>query len=172
MTAKSVLFGDALGGPDPDDVTMISCWTSIRLTWKVQPNYGTYSGIYDNAVEFFELSLAEVTDYFTTLRPLQTTQPFMLASITFELSMEAPAGQALLQLMDDTFFSLAPTGGDFDVKGRTGINILTTTLRDGSVTVAVPVPGTAALMLVVGLLGLVRPRPDPMVSKPKIALGS
>lgn len=156
MTAKSILFGDALGGPAPENVLNDFVLDFDPNTLEGTPYYGTYSGIYANAVEFFEVSLAAVTDYFTTLQPLQTTQPFMLARVTFEMSMDAPPGQALLQLMDDTFYSAPPDGGDFDVKGRDGSNILSATLQNGSV--KVPAPGPLALILGVGLTWLTRRR--------------
>lgn len=158
LIAKNVLFGGALGGATPADVLNGFILDFQPNSLVGDPNFGVYSGTYNNAVEFFELSLAAVTDYYATLSPLQIPGPFMLARITFELRGDAAAGLTSLQLLDDRFFTAPPDGGAYDVKGVLGTNILTTTLQNGSVTVGVPLPGTAWLMLVAGLVGLARRR--------------
>lgn len=159
LTATGVVFGSALGGNDPNDVANGFDLTFDPRSLEGSPNYVTYSGAYGTAVEFFEISL--VSDYYTDLHPLQTPEPFDLLTVTFQVNPGAAAGLTTLQLMDDRFYSAPPAGGAFDVKGATGSNILTTTLIDGSVTVAdspaaIPVPATPLLMLLAAALGLGR----------------
>ena len=104
----------------------------------------------------FDEDLSFVANYYNDLHPLQIPEPFLLARITFEVHVNAPAGTFLLQLMDDSFYTNPPADGDFDVKGAGGSNILSTTLVNGSV--KVPEPSPLALMLGAGLVGLVRRR--------------
>jgi hypothetical protein len=160
LTATSVQFGPALGGGDPGSYTETDlAFDPLTLVGTQGPpdDYGNYLGSLDRAVRVYELSFLSDADgdFFSALSAVQSLQPFILVTVTFQLAPGAPAGQTLLELMDDRFYSNPSSGGDFDVKGRTN-NVLTSTLIGGSITVRVPVPGTALLMLLAGALGLSR----------------
>lgn len=156
LEALGVTFSDALGvealgesfsdsvlDTDPNDVLGDS-------------GPAGYTGSFTHAVEFanftdsFALDPSTLTGNqadFDYLKGLQSPEPVTLASIEFQLSLDAPAGRYTLGLITDADFTDPASGGFYDIKGRELTNILTSTTENGEVVVRVPLPTTAALLL-------------------------
>jgi hypothetical protein len=140
LTATSVTFsgflGDGLGFP-PTGTSEQDFDLAFNPT-----GLSGYSG-FPTAVEFAEIShLPNIT--------LDTSQPntFTLVTVAFAVkNLALGKYQTTLDLFQD------PASG-FDIKGWDGVNALIVALNDGVLTI--PEPGTLALFLGAGLLGLGR----------------
>jgi hypothetical protein len=153
IVPRSVIFSGALGSLTPTcDDDPDNCETGPSSVLDFDPvadapsGYSGYLGQSTIAVQFENLSLS--FDPITDLKTLQSPEPFTLATILFEI---LPTGgvisETLLELMNDNAYTTVPpdTGGNFDVKGKEGNNILTSTTQNGSA--LIPVPATLLLML-------------------------
>jgi hypothetical protein len=152
IVPRSVTFSGALGSVAPgcDFDNEVCAESSSVLDFDpvadAPSGYSGYLGQSTIAVQFENLSLS--FDPITDLKTLQSPEPFTLATILFEI---LPTGgvisETLLELMNDNAYTTVPpdTGGNFDVKGKEGNNILTSTTQNGSA--LIPVPATLLLML-------------------------
>lgn len=141
LEAQAVTFSSVLG----DESTSFRDFAlTFNPNTEAPPDYTNFRGLYNTAVRFGNLSLAE--DPLADLGPLQQPQPFDLASVRFKLLAALPAQGTVLQLIDDSFFDFPiDSGGEFDLKGADGSNVLSASLSDGTVTM--PVPGSLALLV-------------------------
>lgn len=143
LEANGESFNDSVLDTDPNDVPGDS-------------GSAGYTGSFTHAVEFAnftdDLALDPSTGSgnqadFDYLKGLQSPEPVTLATIEFELSIDAPAGRYDLGLISDADFTDPVSGGFYDLKGRDFFNALVSTTTDGEVVVGAPLPATAALLL-------------------------
>lgn len=169
LTALGVTFSDALGIFNTESFGSSVLDTGPNDVLGSGGASAGYTGSYTQAVEFNNqvflrdpsTSTGNQTD-FDYLKDLQTPEPVTLASIEFQLSLDAAPGDYLLALITDDDFSNPASGGFYDIKGRDN-TILSLTTQDAEVSVPLPAPllllGPAVLWL-----GLLRYRPAPGVA--------
>jgi hypothetical protein len=171
LTALGVTFSDALGIWNLESFGSSALDTDPNSILGGGGTSAGYTGSYTQAVEFnnqvFLRDPSTTTGTqadFHYLKDLQTPEPVTLATIEFQLSLDAAPGDYPLALISDNDFSNPASGGFYDIKGRDN-TILSLTTEDGEVSVSVPLPAPLLLLGPVVLwLGLLRHRPGRAVA--------